>query len=172
MSEENDTAPHKNAHARIEKLAGGIAIVTGGASGIGYALVEAAIARGMHGVIADIETKAIDLAEKNLSAAAKAAGVKLLGCPVDVSSEESVTALEEIVANEFPNTPISMLCCNAGVGGGGGVLTARDIDWDFVIGVNVKGVANCVRTFVPRMLSQKAPGAVVTTSSQDGICCA
>ena len=172
MSEEPHTAPHKNAHARIEKLGGGIAIVTGGASGIGYALVEAAITRGMHGVIADIETKAIDLAEENLSAAAKAAGVKLLGCTVDVSSEESVTALEKAIANEFPDTPISMLCCNAGVGGGGGGLTARDIDWDFVIGVNVKGVANCVRTFVPKMLSQMAPGVVVTTSSQDGICCA
>ena len=172
MSKEPPTEPHQNAHARIEKLSGGIAIVTGGASGIGYALVEAAITRGMHGVIADIETKAIDLAEENLSAAAKAAGVKLLGCSVDVSSEESVTALEKAITNEFPDTPISMLCCNAGVGGGGGVLTARDIDWDFVIGVNVKGVANCVRTFVPKMLSQKAPGAIVTTSSQDGICCA
>ena len=172
MSEQHHTEPHKNAHARIENLSGGVAIVTGGASGIGYALVEAAVTRGMHGVIADIETEAIQVAEDNLSAAAHAAGVKLLGCTVDVSSQESVAGLADTVTRAFPDTPISLLCCNAGVGGGGGVLTARDIDWDFVIGVNVKGVANCVRTFVPKMLSQNAPGAIVTTSSQDGICCA
>ena len=59
MSEQHHTEPHKNAHARIENLSGGVAIVTGGASGIGYALVEAAVTRGMHGVIADIETEAI-----------------------------------------------------------------------------------------------------------------
>ena len=75
MSEQHHTEPHKNAHARIENLSGGVAIVTGGASGIGYALVEAAVTRGMHGVIADIETEAIQVAEDSLSAAAHAAGV-------------------------------------------------------------------------------------------------
>ena len=172
MNDKKQTAPDKNAHAHIEDLAGGIAIVTGGASGIGYALVEAAMTRGMHGVIADIETEAIQSAEESLGATASASGVELLGCTVDVSSEKSVAELADVVSSAFPNTPISILCCNAGVGGGGGVLTAKDIDWDFVIGVNVKGVANCVRTFVPKMLSQNAPGTVVTTSSQDGICCA
>jgi len=172
MTDEHPTRPNKNAHARLEDLAGGVAIVTGGASGIGYALIEAAIAQGMHCVIADIETEAIRSAEDNLRAPANEVGVELLGYTVDVSSEESVVELADAVSSAFPDTPISLLCCNAGVGGGGGVLTARDIDWDFVIGVNVKGVANCVRTFVPKMLSQNATGAVVTTSSQDGICCA
>ena len=172
MTDEHLTRPNMNAHPRIEDLAGGVAIVTGGASGIGYALIEAAIAHGMHCVIADIETEAIRSAEDNLRVPANEAGVELLGYTVDVSSEESVVELADAVSSTFPDTPISLLCCNAGVGGGGGVLTARDIDWDFVIGVNVKGVANCVRTFVPKMLSQNANGAVVTTSSQDGICCA
>ncbi len=172
MTDQLQTRPNKNAHARIEDLAGGLAIVTGGASGIGYALIEAAMAKGMHCVIADIESEAIQSAEDNLRAAANEAGVGLLGYTVDVSSEESVAELADAISSAFPDTPISILCCNAGVGGGGGVLTARDIDWDFVIGVNIKGVANCVRTFVPKMLSQNAPGSIVTTSSQDGICCA
>jgi len=67
---------------------------------------------------------------------------------------------------------VTRLCCNAGVGGGGAVLRARDIDWDFVLGVNVKGVANCVRAFVPKMIAGDAAGAVVTTASQDGLCAA
>ena len=58
------------------------------------------------------------------------------------------------------------------MGGGGPILSAREIDWDFVLGVNVLGVANCVRAFVPKMLEQGAPGSVVATSSQDGLCCA
>ena len=172
MTDQQQTRPNENAHARIADFAGGVAIVTGGASGIGYALIEAAMAKGMHCVIADIETEAIENAEDKLGPAANEAGVELLGCTVDVSSEESVMELAEAISRAFPDTPISLLCCNAGVGGGGGVLTAKDIDWDFVIGVNIKGVANCVRTFVPKMLAQNAPGAIVTTSSQDGICCA
>ena len=54
----------------------------------------------------------------------------------------------------------------------GPILRATDIDWDFVLGVNVKGVANCVRAFVPKMLEQEVAGSVVTTASQDGLCAA
>ena len=161
-----------NAHADLAALAGGIAVITGGASGIGLALAEKAIEHGLHPVIADIEAAAIAAAEERLSAAADAAGVGVFGHRVDVSSEAEVMELAAAVAERFPQRPLSLLCCNAGVGGGGPVLRARDIDWDFVLGVNVKGVANCIRAFVPNMIASDAPGAVVATSSQDGLCAA
>ncbi|MYD43559.1 MAG: SDR family NAD(P)-dependent oxidoreductase [Gammaproteobacteria bacterium] len=170
MAAEHATA--NNAHSDLRKLAGGLAIVTGGGSGIGFAILEAAIAHGLHPVIADIDAVAIQEAKQKLQASAEAAGVRLLGVEVDVSSEASVQALQASVSEKMPDTPISLLVCNAGVGAGGGVVTARDIDWDFVIGVNLKGVANFARVFVPKMLAQNAPGSFVATSSQDGLCAA
>ena len=161
-----------NAHPDLAALADGVAIVTGGASGIGLALAEKAIAHGLHPVLADIDATAIAEAEARLSAPAEAAGVEVFGHAVDVSSEASVQALGAAVAERFAGKPVTLLCCNAGVGGGGPVLSARDIDWDFVLGVNVKGVANCVREFVPKMAAGEAAGTVMATSSQDGLCAA
>ena len=168
----DDYTTDNNAHRDLSKLAGGIAIITGGASGIGLALVEASIERGLNPVIADIDESAIQAAMASLQAAANAANVRLLGIAVDVSSEASVQDFKSSLRKEFPNTPISLMCLNAGVGAGGGVIAARDIDWDFVIGVNIKGVAHFVREFVPEMLDQDGPGSVVATSSQDGLCAA
>jgi NAD(P)-dependent dehydrogenase (short-subunit alcohol dehydrogenase family) len=161
-----------NAYPDPGVLAGGLAVITGGASGIGYALAEAAIAHGLSPILADIESAALGVAKRRLDASALAAGVEVFAVKVDVSSEQEVQALASAVAQKFPGKPVSLLCCNAGVGGGGGVLVASDVDWDFVLGVNVKGVANCVRAFVPNMLKQSAPGSVVTTASQDGLCAA
>ena len=171
MGDATDDA-RANAHQQLDVLADGLAVITGGASGIGFGLAEKAIAHGLHPVLADIEERAIAAAEERLADAARAAGVDVFGHPVDVSSEAAVQNLATAVAERFPGRPISLLCCNAGVGGGGPVLRARDIDWDFVLGVNVKGVANCVRAFVPKMLESGTPGSVVTTSSQDGLCAA
>ena len=161
-----------NAHPRLEVLAGGAAVITGGASGIGFALAEKAIAHGLHPVLADIDAPAIAAAEAELADAAQAAGVEVYGHRVDVSSAEDVQALADAVAARFPDRGVSLLCCNAGVGGGGSVIGARDLDWDFVLGVNVKGVANCVRAFVPGMVAGDRAGTVVATSSQDGLCAA
>ena len=161
-----------NAHQDLSKLSGGLAIVTGGASGIGYAILEAAIAYGLHPVIVDIDGDAIKVAEAKLKRKADSNELRVSGIEVDVSSEESVLSLQNTIAEQMPDVPISLLVCNAGVGAGGGVLNARDIDWDFVLGVNVKGVAHFVRHFVPKMLEQDAPGSFVATSSQDGLCAA
>lgn len=170
-----DPQPHwttDNAHSSLEVLRGGIAIITGGASGIGLALAERAIAEGLHPVLADIETSAIDRAKAHLADAAEAAGVDVLGVRTDVSTEDSVVALAQAVRDHHGERPISLLCCNAGVGGGGAVTQASDIDWDFVLGVNVKGVAHCIRTFGPTMWAQEAPGSIMATASQDGLCAA
>ena len=162
----------RNAHPDLGVLDGGVAVITGGASGIGFALVEKSISLGLYPVLADIEAPAIREAEARLATAARTANVEVFGFPVDVSQETEVSALANAVAERFPDRPVKLLCCNAGVGGGGPVLRASDIDWDFVLGVNVKGVANCIRAFVPKMLEQEVSGSVVTTSSQDGLCAA
>lgn len=172
MASSDDSRAENNAHPDLGVLAGGVAVVTGGASGIGLALVEKAIDSGMHAVIADIEAPAISEAKSRLADAAEAAGVEVFGHRVDVSSEAEVLDLEAAVSTRFPDSPVSLLCCNAGVGGGGPVSRASDIDWDFVLGVNVKGVANCLRAFVPKMAAADAPGSVMATSSQDGLCAA
>jgi NAD(P)-dependent dehydrogenase (short-subunit alcohol dehydrogenase family) len=162
----------RNAYPDLSALAGGVAVITGGASGIGLALAQKAVSCGLYPVLADIEQPAIDAAEVRLADVAAAAGVEVLGHRVDVSSEAQVLALQAAVSERFPDRPVTLLCCNAGVGGGGPVLRATDIDWDFVLGVNVKGVANCVRAFVPKMVAGDAAGSVVATSSQDGLCAA
>ena len=172
MASSVDHRPRNNAYPDLDVLAGGVAVVTGGASGIGLGLVEKAVACGLHAVIADIEAPAIDEAESRLADSAQAAGVEVFGHRVDVSVAAEVVELEAAVAARFPSSPVSLLCCNAGVGGGGPVSRASDIDWDFVLGVNVKGVANCLRAFVPKMVAGDAPGAVMATSSQDGLCAA
>ena len=172
MAEENPHKATNNAHPNLEVLAGGVAVITGGASGIGFAVAEAAVAHGLHAALVDIEAEALSAAEQRLAAAAERAGVEVAGFQVDVSVSEQVDRLAEDVRARFPDRTVSLLCCNAGVGGGGPVMTTRDADWAFVLGVNVMGVAHCVRAFVPRMLRQGAPGSVVTTSSQDGLCAA
>ena len=172
MAEDQTTNATNNAHPNLEALRGGVAIITGSASGIGFALAEASVAYGLHPVIADIEESAIESAVEALTPRAQQSNVEVFGFRTDVSLASEVQALSAAVAEQFPGKPISLLACNAGVGAGGGVITARDVDWDFVIGVNLYGVVHCVRTFVPTMLSQGAPGAVMATSSQDGLCAA
>ena len=161
-----------NAHPNVEALVGGVAVITGAASGIGFALAAAAVERGLHAALADIEADALADAVERLRPAAERAGVEVDGFQVDVSASEQVNRVAADVRERFAGKPVSLLCCNAGVGGGGPVVTTSDADWAFVLGVNVMGVAHCVRAFVPGMLRQGAPGSVVATSSQDGLCAA
>mmetsp|Transcript_48748 Transcript_48748/g.155855 ORF Transcript_48748/g.155855 Transcript_48748/m.155855 type:complete len:310 (+) Transcript_48748:68-997(+) len=158
----------KNAHPDLSVLSGGVAVVTGSANGIGYSLAEAALAHGLHVALADVDSVGLTLAEEQLRA--KATGsVEVFSHVTDVSSEASVRSLAAAVAEHFNGIRVSLLCCNAGIGGGG-IIASPDAEWQRTFGVNVFGVAHCLRAFVPAMLAHKAPGAVVTTSSQDGIC--
>ncbi len=172
MEGSNHVSATNNAHPDLEVLRGGVAIVTGGASGIGLALIEKSLEHGLHCVIADIEESAIGRVIGELSVKADEHDVQLLGVRTDVSSAEDVDSLSEQIDDKFSGKPISLLCCNAGVGAGGSVLGARDVDWEFVLGVNLMGAVFCLRKFVPKMLQQDAPGSVMATSSQDGLCAA
>ena len=142
---------------------GSVAVVTGGAGGIGKGIAKALLRRGSRVVIADIEAPALGQAVGELSPLGAVEGV-----PTDVSDEESVTALADHVFEA--HGACNLLFCNAGVtsGGGGKPWQQEPNDWRWCFGVNVFGVAICTWAFVPRMISSGRPGQVIVTSSGDG----
>ena len=142
---------------------GAVAVVTGGASGIGKGIVKALLRRGARVVIADIEEAVLEQAVGELSPLGPVEGVR-----TDVSDEESVTALAEHVFGV--HGCCNLLFCNAGVtsGGGGKPWQQEPNDWRWCFGVNVFGVAICTWAFVPRMIASGEPGQVIVTSSGDG----
>jgi NAD(P)-dependent dehydrogenase (short-subunit alcohol dehydrogenase family) len=146
----------------MKELRGKVAVVTGGASGIGLALARAFLAEGMSVVIADIEQEALNAAVSELSPAGTVTGVR-----TDVSNLESVGALADRVYRDYEACHV--LCNNAGVGAPSAkVWATTPNDWRWVFGVNVTGVVNGILTFVPRMLEGGHEGHIVNTSSPDG----
>jgi NAD(P)-dependent dehydrogenase (short-subunit alcohol dehydrogenase family) len=146
----------------MKELRGKVAVVTGGASGIGLAIAHAFLNEGMTVVIADIEQGAIDSAVAELAPSGTVTGV-----PTDVSKLESVEALADMVYATYGACHV--LCNNAGVGAPSAkVWATTPNDWRWVFGVNVTGVVNGILTFVPRMLEAGADGHIVNTSSPDG----
>lgn len=147
----------------MEDLNGKVAVVTGGASGIGKALLTRFAAEGMRLVVADVEEAALDRAVADL----RAAGAEAIGVRTDVSSYESVAALAD--AAYAAHGAVHLLCNNAGVGPPGGLVwDTTPNDWAWTFGVNVFGVAHGIQAFVPRMLASGEPGLVINTSSPDG----
>ncbi|MGB6059295.1 MAG: SDR family NAD(P)-dependent oxidoreductase [Microthrixaceae bacterium] len=153
--------------------AGAVAVVTGGASGIGRAVAAALLDRGSHVVIADIEKAALDetvasLAARSESRQGHGREATVSGQVVDVSEELSVKALADAVWERHGGCDLLFL--NAGVTSGGGGLPWQQEpnDWRWCFGVNVFGVGIGVSEFVPRMLADGRAGQVVVTSSGDG----
>jgi len=150
----------------VRDLAGKVAVVTGGASGIGRALAERFVAEGMRVVVADVEAGALERTVDELRAGG-GAGAEVSGVPTDVTSPESVEALAE--AAYAAHGAVHVLCNNAGVGPPGGLVwESTPNDWRWTFGVNVFGVAHGIQAFVPRMLASGEEGIVINTSSPDG----
>lgn len=147
----------------MEQLAGRVAVVTGGANGIGRGIVEALLDEGAKVVVADIEQPVLDRAIAELQPKGEVRGVR-----TDVSKPEDLEALADVVFGEFG--ACHLLFNNAGVtsGGGGKPWEQEPNDWRWCFSVNVFGVANGVLAFVPRMIDSGEPGVIVNTSSGDG----
>jgi NAD(P)-dependent dehydrogenase (short-subunit alcohol dehydrogenase family) len=147
----------------VRELAGKVAVVTGGASGIGRGIVEALLDEGARVVIADVEEPVLDATVAELGARGDVTGVR-----TDVSNPESVEALADAVFDRYG--ACHLLFNNAGVTSGGGGLPweQEPNDWRWCFGVNVFGVANGVLAFVPRMIASGEEGVIVNTSSGDG----
>ncbi|MGH2684638.1 MAG: SDR family NAD(P)-dependent oxidoreductase [Actinomycetota bacterium] len=147
----------------MQDLQGKIAVVTGGAGGIGKALVERFAAEGMKVVVADIEDAALDKTVAEL----QERGAEAIGVRTDVTSFDSVAALADAAYEAYG--AVHVLCNNAGVGPPGGpVWDTTPNDWKWTFSVNVFGVAHGIQAFVPRMLESGEDGLVINTSSPDG----
>lgn len=148
----------------MRDLDGRVAVVTGGASGVGRALGERFAREGMRVVLADVEQPALDATVDQL----RAGGAEVTGFATDVSDLASVETLRDHTLERFGK--IHLLCNNAGVGASAeGHLWDHTInDWTWALNVNVYGVINGIKAFVPSMLDHGDAGHVVNTSSGNG----
>ena len=147
----------------MQDLEGKVAVVTGGAGGIGRALVERFLAERMRVVVADVEETALDKTVAEL----QETGGDVIGVRTDVTSFESVQALADAAYEAYG--AVHVLCNNAGVGPPGALAwDTTPNDWKWTFSVNVFGVAHGVQAFVPRMIESGEEGIVVNTSSPDG----
>jgi NAD(P)-dependent dehydrogenase (short-subunit alcohol dehydrogenase family) len=144
-------------------IEGSVAVVTGGASGIGRCIAKALLGRGAAVVIADVEEPALAATVRELSPLGPVSGVR-----TDVTDEASTAALADSVWARHGRCDLLFL--NAGVTSGGGGLPWQQEpnDWRWCLGVNSIGVGIGVSAFVPRMIEGGRPGQVVITSSKDG----
>lgn len=147
----------------MKDLNGKVAVITGGASGIGLAVAQACADEGMKLVLADISEK--DLTP--VAASFESNGVEVLPVVVDVSKYEEVEALAQKTLDRFGK--VHFLFNNAGVGGGSSVWDTTIKDWEWVMGVNVMGVVYGVKVFTPIMLAQDEEGHIVNTASIAGL---
>ncbi len=138
-----------------------VAVVTGGASGIGRALARRFVAEGMRVVLADVETVPLAAAVAEL----EAGGARVLGVAADVAVAADVEAVRDQALAAFG--AVHVVCNNAGVGGGG-IVDAPLAVWEWTIGVNLMGVVHGVHAFLPLLLEQNE-GHIVNTASLAGL---
>ena len=145
-----------------------VAVITGGASGLGREFANRAAALGMKLVLADVQQDALDQAKAEL----EAGGATVLAMLCDVRKGEQVQALADATMAKFG--AVHLLFNNAGVGSGGLIWENSEADWEWVLGVNVWGVIHGVRIFTKLMLecAKNDPafeGHIVNTASMAGL---
>ncbi|HIL00559.1 MAG TPA: SDR family NAD(P)-dependent oxidoreductase [Myxococcales bacterium] len=147
----------------MKDLSGKVAVVTGGAGGIGKALVGALLAEGARVVVGDVEQTVLDETIADFSSQ----GSDVVGVVTDVSDPASVTALADRVFET--HGACHLLFNNAGVAAPSANIWETTVnDWLWVHGVNIMGVIHGIQAFVPRMIASGEAGHVVNTSSGDG----
>ncbi len=143
----------------LPDLGGKVAVVTGGASGIGKGIATQLIAEGARVIIADIQRDALAATAAEIGAA--------LAVPVDVSDPASVDALAGQVLETFG--AVHVVCNNAGIGPLAPVADLTLDDWRWMIGVNLWGVIHGVHTFLPILKRNRDGGHIVNTASMAGL---
>jgi NAD(P)-dependent dehydrogenase (short-subunit alcohol dehydrogenase family) len=147
----------------VESLRDRVAVVTGGGSGIGRALVDVFAREGARVVVADIEeASAVEAADT-----VRARGGTALAVRTDVTDLAQVQALADRAFTELGG--VDVLCNNAGVALWGGLEHATHRDWQWVLGVNLWGVIHGLEAFLPRMVAGKRRGHIVNTASMAGL---
>jgi NAD(P)-dependent dehydrogenase (short-subunit alcohol dehydrogenase family) len=140
-----------------------IAVVTGGASGIGAALARAFAARGARLALLDVDAAGLEGAAKEL----RESGAEVLAVTTDVSNRDSVFAAAETVFAHYG--AVHIVCNNAGIVTAGEMVKSPHQDWEYTMGVNFWGVVHGVEAFVPRLIEQGQGGHVVNTASMAGL---
>lgn len=141
-----------------------VAVITGGASGIGLAAAKYFAKLGMSVVIADLGGDRLADARAELEAIAGQEHV--MAVETDVSQKEQIEALERAVIQRFGR--VHVLMNNAGIGPETSIFSAQS-NWDNILAVNLLGVINGVRTFGPGMVAHNEPGLIINTGSKQGI---
>lgn len=141
-----------------------VAFVTGGASGMGYGIAKAFLGAGMKVAIADIRQEHLETAMAEL---APAWGEKVIAVQLDVTDREAMAKAADQTEAAFGK--VHVLCNNAGIGVIGRVTDSTYDDWDWMLDVNLTGVFNGVKTFMPRILSHGEGGHIMSTASAGGL---
>jgi len=143
-----------------------VAVITGGASGIGLAAAMRFARLGMKVCIADLAGDRLAEAEEKISSAAPGGGANIMVTAVDVSRIEDVSGLELAVRERFGGTDILMN--NAGIQPGSKMFGPAE-NWRRILGVNLWGVIHGSQVFAPHMIGRGRPGLIINTGSKQGI---
>jgi NAD(P)-dependent dehydrogenase (short-subunit alcohol dehydrogenase family) len=147
----------------MKDFQGKVAVVTGGASGLGRAMAQRFAREGMGVVLADVQQDALDRTVAEFGAA----GHTAIGVRCDVAKADQVDALRDAALKRFGK--VHVVCNNAGVAPGGLAWESTVADWEWCLGVNVYGVIHGIRSFVPAMLAHGEEGHIVNTASVAGL---
>jgi NAD(P)-dependent dehydrogenase (short-subunit alcohol dehydrogenase family) len=143
-----------------------VAVITGGASGIGLAAAMSFARLGMKVCIADVGEDRLAVAAGSLARAAAGGKADVMTLAADVSHRDEVERLDAAVRARFGGTDVLMN--NAGIQPGSTVLGPR-ANWERVLGVNLWGVINGTQVFAPGMIARARPGLIINTGSKQGI---
>jgi NAD(P)-dependent dehydrogenase (short-subunit alcohol dehydrogenase family) len=147
-------------------IAGAVAVVTGGAAGIGLAAATRFARLGLHVCIADLGEERLGAAAETIAAVSPNGAASVMTMAADVSLVEDLRRLEAAVAARFGGTDVLMN--NAGIQPGSAMFGPEE-NWRRVLGVNLWGVINGTQVFVPGMIARGRPGLVINTGSKQGI---
>lgn len=143
--------------------AGNVAVVTGGAAGIGLAAAQRFAQKGMSVVLADVRSELFSNAEASLR---EHGAPDVMSRAVDVSDRAAIDAFRDEILGRFGH--IDLLMCNAGIQPGSDIFDSSG-SWARILQVNLGGVVNCCQAIVPGMIESGRSGIVINTGSKQGI---
>ena len=151
----------------MKDLAGRLAVVTGGGSGMGRELVRQLVAEGCSVAMCDVSAQPMAETRQLCGQDRSPQGTRITAHVADVSDESQVLRFRDAVAKEHATDKVHLLFNNAGIGGGGSLFTNSRAQWEKTFNICWGGVYLCTRAFLP-MLMQADAGHIVNTSSVNG----